>query len=369
MHVIRVRNVNDALTDGIHHLTKEGEPEPSRDGPVLVAREPVTTVYSRPWERVLFSPVRDANPFFHLMESVWMMAGRRDSIWLDRYVKNFSARFAEEGVQHGAYGHRWREHFTRYADTPDTHSRLIQGRLPEHVPIDQITQVAEMLRRDPTTRRAVLTMWDPVVDLNLPSLDLPCNTQVYFRSRPSDDHDVGPRVLDITVLCRSNDMVMGAYGANAVHMSVMGEIVAGLAGMRPGVYRQVSNNFHVYERDLKKIAAIDRLVDLYREAEVGSTLICGEDDTPAAITDEAMHVMRDCQAFCSSMGPEGLDRELARYARSSWFRDVVIPMQIAHDDWRRGEREHACARLMSSAEQTSCDWHRAGAEWMQRRIK
>jgi hypothetical protein len=45
---------------------------------VLVSQTPVVTCYSAPTQRVLFSPMRDANPFFHLMEALWMLAGRDD---------------------------------------------------------------------------------------------------------------------------------------------------------------------------------------------------------------------------------------------------------------------------------------------------
>lgn len=349
MRVIDVRNVQHALVQGGSLLRVEGEQEPSRDGPVLVAPCPVSTVYQRPTERVLLDARRDANPFFHLMESVWMMAGRRDPQWLDRYVRNFSARFAEgDGLQHGAYGYRWRRHFERVPDESGP------------VRLDQLLQVAEMLRRDPTTRRAVLTMWDPVVDLNLPSRDLPCNTHVYFRARREVDGVDVSHVLDITVCNRSNDIVMGAYGANAVHMSIMGEVVAGLAGMRLGTYTQVSNNFHVYERDLDLEKMPDFLgVDEYADGTIEAQLICGEDDAPGALMDEATRVMRDCQYL--------IEGELDEPC-SDWFRDTVIPMYVAHDLWRGGKRDQAYLHLGSEMSDSS-DWRRAGQEWMSRRMK
>src|SRR6202162_4336063 len=112
MKVIHARNVNDALPQGIDHLLTHCVREESRAGPVLVAPTPVTTVYSHPQERVLFSPARDANCFFHLFESLFYLAGRNDAHWLDQFVHDFSSRFAEEdGTLHGSYGHRWRKAF------------------------------------------------------------------------------------------------------------------------------------------------------------------------------------------------------------------------------------------------------------------
>ena len=77
MKVIDTRNVNTALRWALPELLKEGVEEPSRNGLVLVMPTPVTTVYQRPQERVVFSPERNANPFFHLMESLWMLAWKR----------------------------------------------------------------------------------------------------------------------------------------------------------------------------------------------------------------------------------------------------------------------------------------------------
>ncbi len=81
MNVISVRNVHEALPEALRFLRQTGVPRDSRNGAVLQAPCPVTTVYRRPDERVLFWPERDANPFFHFMESLWMLAGRNDVAW------------------------------------------------------------------------------------------------------------------------------------------------------------------------------------------------------------------------------------------------------------------------------------------------
>ena len=50
----------------------------------------------------------------------------------------------------------------------------------------------------------------------------------------------------MTVINRSNDIWYGAYGANAVHFSILQEFVAGAVGVPIGVYRQFSQNLHLY---------------------------------------------------------------------------------------------------------------------------
>src|ERR1035437_1373505 len=100
--IIKVRNVEEALGEGFQWLKVAGLNETSRNGPVRVAPGPVLTEYSHPQERVVFNPVRDANPVFHLLESLWMLAGS-DSVG---FLLPYNARMAEyadsDGFLHGA---------------------------------------------------------------------------------------------------------------------------------------------------------------------------------------------------------------------------------------------------------------------------
>ena len=78
MQVINCRNVNDGFIKALDKIETEHIVLESRAGEVMEFPTPVTTVYKNPTERVLFEEIRDANPFFHFMESVWMLAGRND---------------------------------------------------------------------------------------------------------------------------------------------------------------------------------------------------------------------------------------------------------------------------------------------------
>jgi hypothetical protein len=210
-----VRNVNEAYSKGMRLLHEAGEPSSSRAGDVLVLPYPVTTIYQQPMERVLFHSGRDANPWFHIMEAMWMLLGRNDVDFLTTYNKRMTT-YSDDGITlRGAYGHRWRHYFNR----------------------DQVREVIRMLRGDMNTRRAVIEMWD-ARDLS-PALDVPCNTHIYLR--------VLHHRLDLTVMCRSNDIIWGAYGANAVHFSVLQEYIAANVGLEMGQLYQYSNNYHAYK--------------------------------------------------------------------------------------------------------------------------
>lgn len=189
----------------------------TRNGVGLKVRGPVILELTDPTKRVLFDPVRRANPYFHVMEFIWMMAGDNSTHWLSQFNTRFKTYAESNGLHHGAYGHRWREHFG--------HDQLI-------------TAVTE-LRRDPESRRVVLAMWDPAADQgNFERKDLPCNTHIYLEIEDGN--------LNMTVCNRSNDLFWGMLGSNIVHMTMLQEVLASAIGVPLGVYRVFTNNLHVY---------------------------------------------------------------------------------------------------------------------------
>lgn len=336
MQVIRVRNVHKALPEGLRLVQTSGMRRDSRNGSVLVVPTPVTTWYAKPRERVLFWAERDANPFFHFFECLWMLAGRRDVQFLDRFVKRMKT-FSDDGETfHGAYGHRWRQHFD------------VEGGGNPNLP-DQLPTIISRLIRFPDDRRCVLTMWDPCADLNADSKDLPCNTHVYF------SRDQGG-FLDMTVSCRSNDMILGAYGANAVHFSFLQEYVAGAVGCGVGGYWQMSNNYHAYvNNDYDKIAHLADQVDDGMTArpcpyELGAVSAYPIKVYSTKIWDE------DLGVFFENGTVVGF--------RDPFFRQVVTPMWHAHQAY--GSRDFDQARDIL-AQCAATDWRLAATQWITRR--
>jgi thymidylate synthase len=329
MLVLTGRNVNALYHLGRQNLDTVGMREQSRNGDVLVAPYPVVSVYERPTERVLFSPERDCNPFFHLMEGIWMMAGRADAAFLNTFVKDFGDRYAEpDGNLWGGYGRRWRRWF-KWHDV---------------APVDQLQTIAEMLRRDPSNRRCVIQMWDARYDLDdAAKRDLPCNTQLYPRVRQEFDESV----LDLTILCRSNDIVWGAYGANAVHFSMLQEWLAAVVGVGIGKMYQFSNNWHGYTEVLDKFPATE-CHDLYASGDV----------RPAPMVTKPDEFLSDCEIFCQDPCAVVDDYD------NSWFNRVAVPMAQVHSVFKTGDREWA-SRLTENVE--APDWQRAAREWIGRR--
>jgi hypothetical protein len=304
----------------MEHLSFIGKPEPSRAGDVIVSPHPVMTVFTQPRERVLLNASRDANPYFHFFESIWMLSGARDASYLNTYVSDFTKRFADPGttILHGAYGHRWQHIFY----------------------MDQLKVIIKILSEDPTSRRAVLTMWDPQSDLGGHHPDHPCNTNIFFR--------VNNGLLDMMVNCRSNDIVWGLYGANAVHMSMMQEYLAAAIDMEVGRYYQNSWNFHAYRNIFEKLLP-----------GVNDTTWCAPyEGRIYPLVDNSKEFIRDCEIWVSDNAYD--------VCMNSIFMNVAVPMQLSFDSYKRRDFKHA---LKYASEIQSDDWRMACTEWLGRRIE
>lgn len=348
MITIQARNVNWALHLGAKFLRQHGVRRDSRNGPVLQAPGPVTTTYTHPMERVLLDPRRDANPFFHLYEAIWMLAGRRDIEPLTRIVKNME-NFSDDGeTQHGAYGYRWRHWFDR----------------------DQLAWAVKRLRENPEDRRVVIQMYDARQDQSYADaggLDVPCNLMALPAVTPDGR-------LDLTVFNRSNDMIWGAYGANAVHFSVLQEYLAGMIGVPVGQYHQVSNNFHAYEATLDKApedwawgtendaasggVGIERLLpDPYTTEEVAPTPMFPRQFEGAIEVDyDPRQFDRDLDLFMDDPARVGVENH--------FLKQVACPMICAHRAYRRGDLDHAW-EIVGQVKAT--DWRMAADSWLKTR--
>lgn len=326
MRVITVRNVNDGLSEALWWLKVAGVRSTSRNGDVLVSPVPVVTCYQHPNERVLFSAVRDANPFFHHMEALWMLGGANDVAFPARFAKQI-AEYSDDGVTlHGAYGHRWRRHFG----------------------FDQLTTLIELLTNEPTTRRAVLQMWDGATDTRIAMAggkDVPCNTAAYF--------SVCNGALDMTVTCRSNDAVWGCYGANAVHFSILQQFVAEACGLRVGIYYQFSNNLHIYcdRPDVKRLYdGVDvryLSVNAYASGEVCASRLIAHGETWIDFLSDVDALLAGSVEF-----------------RTAYFNGVVLPMLNAHTAYKAGDVDLA---ISHATHITASDWRVACRTWLMRR--
>ena len=315
---IRCRNVNEAVSEALWKLKVMGVEESSRNGAVMVFPEPVMTTYLRPQERVLFWPERDCNPWFHMLEALWMLAGRCDV----EFVQQFNSKiveYSDNGFNfNAAYGFRWREEFG----------------------LDQLTFIIKELKRDPSSRRAVLQMWNPW-DLLKDTKDKACNTQAYFDCRGGK--------LNMTVTNRSNDLIWGCYGANAVHFSMLQEFLAIAVGLPLGVYRQFSNNLHLY-------------TDKHQHWLNCPPSHRDYDPYPSGVLSHPLYKRLSWQQFLQEVEDFCEEPERGASSRSKLIRSVAHPMYAS---WQ--ERKAGGVGLDPLRKCAAEDWQLACRQWIERR--
>lgn len=341
MHVIEARNVNHALALGMQAIHDHGEPTPSRNGMTLEIPCPVTTIYKCPWERVLINKTRDANPFFHLFESLWILAGRKDV----KFLTDFNSRmrdYSDNGKTfNAAYGYRLRIG----VDTLN----------------DQLKTVISILRHDPTSRQAVCQIWSDI-DLDKTTKDKACNMSIVFRIRNN--------ILDMIVYNRSNDMLWGCYGANAVQFSMIHEYVAAHLNLPMGTYTQVSNSFHVYTEgpggDLYKNLESERsafYVEPYKEYELGNTIHID--------SNEAENFDMDLTNFFLVYDRVGIDALAAHMNwQTEYFTKLVMPMLRVYVTHKKRSEFNwlTWERMEKSVESIHADdWRMAALIWLENR--
>lgn len=183
---------------------------------------------SNPMDTALNVPGRNNNIYAMMAETIWVLAGE-DKI--NPYLTYFLPRapmFSDDGeTWRGAYGPRL----------------YIQ---------DQLTRAVELLRKDPTTRQAIVGIYSPELDSPAgikestgkeTTVDFPCNNLLYF-----DIETVGGvKKLNITVVQRSGDWCWGMGSINVFEWTALQRVVADLLNVEMGMYTHYVNNLHIYE--------------------------------------------------------------------------------------------------------------------------
>lgn len=346
MITVRAMNVNDAYISGMLLLASNHEIRPTRNGPALVCPEPVATRYAHPRQRVLFFGGRDANPFFHLFEALWMLNGERD-ITIPAYFVPSVSQYSDDGQTfNAAYGYRWREHFG----------------------FDQLDSLVGLLAADPWTRRAVLAMWEVTDLVSQGSADLPCNTLAKFDVRKAG----GQMSLCMTVFNRSNDIIWGCYGANVVQFSMLQEYMAARLGLAVGWYEQISSDFHAYQDQWQKhwpsvdeATAEKRMpINPYLAYSDGAYLV-----QPVALVHDAETFDTELSFVMDAVRRGDFAHYDCAGHRNLFFRVVAQPMYQAYRLYRGGDPVAGAMLLEDQMARAGgrVDWLVAGAQWLRRR--
>jgi hypothetical protein len=352
MYTNYVHFADQALYDSLTTVMDNGFAADSRNGPVLRLPRPLATVYMMPRKRVLYNAVRDCNPFMHLFEAMWMLAGREDVAFVSYFTPSM-VNYSDDGkTLRGAYGYRWRQWFG----------------------VDQIDEyVIPTLLKDADSRQAYISMWDPATDLldeynqPLQTRDRCCNVGIAF--------DVVGSALNMTVFNRSNDIVWGLAGANLVHMSFLLEYVALAIGKNVGTYTQVSNNAHLYLENpvtkrlvRKNLAPMRAYPDSYvftEEYNLRQFIPRNSTVSPYLFNSkEEKHVFdEDLRKMLTAFDLNG---NLLSAEYTTLFGKMVL--KPLGDAWELYKENNLVDALNVLAKSVQCDWVINAMQWLHRRL-
>lgn len=171
-------------------------------------------------------------------ELLWFLRGDTNVRWLqERGITIWDEWADEHGDLGPVYGYQWRSW-----PTPD-------GRQ-----VDQIAHVVEAIRRNPDSRRHIVSAWN-VADVESMALP-PCHALFQFYVRPDvspaaleaaarGEHTAYPAFLDCQLYQRSADIFLGVP-FNIASYALLTAMVAQVTGLRPGHFVHTLGDAHLY---------------------------------------------------------------------------------------------------------------------------
>ena len=171
-------------------------------------------------------------------ELLWFLRGDTNVRWLqERGITIWDEWADERGDLGPVYGYQWRSW-----PTPD-------GRQ-----VDQIAHVVEAIRRNPDSRRNIVSAWN-VADVESMALP-PCHALFQFYVRPDvspaaleaaarGEHTAYPAFLDCQLYQRSADIFLGVP-FNIASYALLTAMVAQVTGLRPGHFVHTLGDAHLY---------------------------------------------------------------------------------------------------------------------------
>lgn len=214
-------NVGEAFIKNMQLIYSEGEEIVTRENKQLeiLAHH---FVIEKPWERVILTPYRNNNIFALIAETLWVMAGRNDIDFLTHYLPR--------AIDYSDDGKTWRAGYG--------------PRLRNWNGIDQFKCIIERMEQEKTTKRAVISIFDPGQDFISDTKDVPCNNWLNFLIRNNKLH--------LNVAVRANDIMWGFGGINSFEWSVLQEIMAFWNNVNVGSLSWFAGSLHLYEPHYKR---------------------------------------------------------------------------------------------------------------------
>lgn len=212
--------------DLVRRVLEEGKRKPSRTGVDtlscfgmhyrvdLAKGYPLLTTKEMHWKSMLH-------------ELLWYLSGENHIRNLRKHTRIWDAWAGPDGTLDTAYGHFWRR-FPSARRIPETGAWEVRE-------IDQIQHVLDALRKDPSSRRLVVTAWEPgnAIASRLP----PCHYTFVF--------NVQEGRLNCHLTQRSGDVALG-IPFNLACYAALTQMIAQETGLEPGWFSHTIVDAHIY---------------------------------------------------------------------------------------------------------------------------
>ena len=162
-----------------------------------------------------------------IYELLWFIAGDTNVKYLQDHGVTIWDEWADENGDLGpVYGHQWRS-----------------WPAPEGRVIDQLSMVIDTIRRNPDSRRMLVTAWNPaeVDKMALP----PCHCLFQFY--------VADGKLSCQLYQRSADVFLGVP-FNIASYALLTMMIAQVCGLQPGEFVHTTGDTHIYRNHFDQVA-------------------------------------------------------------------------------------------------------------------
>jgi len=190
-----------------------------------------------------------------VVENLWFLSGDTHIGLLKKHGCRFWDPWADEGGSvPSAYGNFWR-HFP-------VHRESETGEPPRAAHNDQIAWVVDELRRNPMSRRLVVSAWAPG---NAQASKLPPCHLLFALNVQHDEQ--GEPMLCLHLTQRSADVALGVP-YNIAGYALLLELFARFAGLRAGLFAHTLVDAHVYTAKVDgSMAEYDHVPGLRKQLE------------------------------------------------------------------------------------------------------
>ncbi|MGV3488783.1 MAG: thymidylate synthase [Tuberibacillus sp.] len=159
-------------------------------------------------------------------ELIWFLHGDTNIAYLKENRVSIWDEWADENGELGpVYGHQWRSWPGKNGET-----------------IDQISEVIEQIKRNPNSRRLIVTAWNPadIPDMALP----PCHCLFQFY--------VNDGKLSCQLYQRSADVFLGVP-FNIASYALLTHMIAHITGLEVGEFVHTLGDAHIYLNHLDQV--------------------------------------------------------------------------------------------------------------------